>query len=87
MTPNEKLSVLTFILTVLRAAGALGMVEERLLVELRRQGYDDLSEPELKRLLRELLDKSWAVQVTPPLGSVRFRITALGDSALQEQGV
>ena len=87
MTPNEKLSVLTFILTVLRAAGKVGMAEERLLVELRRQGYEDLSEPALKKLLRDLDDKSWVVHFEQELGGTRWRITALGDAALTEQGV
>ena len=87
MTPNQSLSLQTFILGVLRAGGKTGVPEERLLAELRREGFENTTAPELTALLRSAADKSWVTSFEPPLGAKRWRITALGESILQEQGI
>lgn len=85
MTPNQSISVQTFVLLVLRASGDLGMSQARLLVELRRESFTDLTAPQLEAAIRELADKSFTTPLVTALGENRWRITSLGRSVLDEQ--
>ena len=68
----------------LRAAKQYGLDVPTLLVDLRRGRHRDLAQPQLEQALRSLADDSFATTFTTVLKSKRWRITALGESALQE---
>lgn len=74
------------ILIDLRTAKEFGQTLPRLLSMLRVSGHRSLSEPELQKALRELADKSFVTTFTTALGNTSWRITALGKSALEEEG-
>ena len=80
-------ALLRFILDALRALGELGAAEERILRDARAEGFVTLTAPALLTALRQLADQRYVTPYTPPLGGQRWRITALGTSALAEQGV
>jgi hypothetical protein len=58
-----------------------------LLPELRTGAHRSLTEPQLEKVLRDLADKSFVVAFESPLSGARWRITALGKSALAEEGL
>ena len=58
-----------------------------LLTKLRVSGHRGLTVPELEKTLRDLADKSFVTPFDSPLSGTRWRITALGKSALAEEGL
>jgi hypothetical protein len=76
----------TDLLLLLRAVGTYGLDVGTLLTDLRLQRHRDLTEPALKQALRDLADRSLVTEFTSVLEVRRWRITALGESALQEAG-
>lgn len=76
----------TDLLILLRAVGVYGLDIGTILSDLRLQRHRDLTEPVLKQALRDLADKSLVTEFTSVLEVRRWRITALGDSALKEAG-
>jgi hypothetical protein len=87
MTDSEKNELRVRLLQVLSAAGDIGRPADRLLTDARMAGFDTLTVPTLKIELRTLADKGWAIAFEPLVGGTRYRITALGTSVLQEQGL
>lgn len=87
MTPYQQVNVQTFLLATLRSAGGTGISEEQLLTLMRREGYVDMTVPQLASELRALADKSWLIAFDPPLGARRWRITTAGHAILSEQGI
>jgi len=77
----------TDLLLALRAAGQFGAAAEDLRTDMRRGRHRELAVPELEKALRDLADESHATRFTTALGTKRWRITALGASALQEEGL
>lgn len=77
----------TDLLLLLRPARDYGEGETKLLARLRQDGNRDLTAPTLLIALRELADKSWISPFTSPLSGKRWRITALGESILGEEGL
>ena len=75
------------LLLLLRGAGRFGIELSVALPDLRRGRHRELTLPELERAMRDLADARFATQFTSALGASRWRITALGESALQEEGV
>lgn len=75
------------LLIELRHRQQYGDSAANLLVLLRVSGHRALTAPELDKALRDLADKSWATPFASPLSGPRWRITALGESALTEEGV
>ena len=74
------------ILVDLRTAGKFGQSLDRQLPMLRVSGHRGLTLPELETAMRDLSDKSFATPFEGALGGKRWRITALGESALVEAG-
>lgn len=77
----------TDLLTLLRAAGRYGLSPANLLQDLRQARHRELSQPLLDRAVRDLADRSLVAAFDSPLSGRRWRITALGESALQEEGL
>ena len=75
------------VLILLRAAGKYGVELETILPDLRKKRHRGLALPQLETAIRDLADQSFATQFTAATGSTRWRITALGESALQEDGI
>lgn len=75
------------ILTQLRAPGRFGLSLADLLRDLRAMRHRALAFPELESAVRELADVSYVVPFRSPLSGERWRITALGESALKEAGL
>lgn len=75
------------LLLSLRPAGQFGLTPENLLSDARSGRHRDLAEPVLERALRDLADKSFVTTVDSPISGKRWRITALGESALKEDGL
>ncbi|MBA4136755.1 MAG: hypothetical protein C0518_05510 [Opitutus sp.] len=73
------------LLLALRPAADFGLAAADLLTDMRRGRHSALTLPEIERALRELADRSFVFFFTSPLGSKRWRIGALGVSALQEE--
>lgn len=76
-----------FLLSALGVAGAVGLTAETLLREARTEISAAITIRQLDTELRALADKSWITPFTPALAARRWRITALGQSALQEAGL
>jgi hypothetical protein len=74
-------------LIALRGAGKYGVDLETILADMRKKRHRNLAIPELERAIRDIDDMRFATQYTSATGSTRWRITALGESALQEEGV
>lgn len=74
------------ILVDLRTAGQYGQTVERQLPMLRVSGHRSLTVPKLEQALRDLADKSFVTPFESALGNKCWRITALGVSALSEEG-
>lgn len=76
----------TDLLFALHAAKPAGLTAELLTADMRRLRHRHVSIPEIEKALRDLADISLA---TPMHGilSDRWRITALGSSALNEEGI
>lgn len=74
------------LLLALHAAKPYGFTTDTLLADMRQRRHRALTLPELETALRELADKRLAAPVEGLL-SDRWRITALGDSALAEEGL
>lgn len=75
------------ILTQLRVPGKFGLGIADLLRDLRAMRHRELTQPQLEAAVRELADRAWVAQFTSPLSGARWRITALGESTLQEEGL
>jgi hypothetical protein len=75
------------ILIELRNRQQYGDTEPRLLSMLRVGGERNLTAPELEKALRDLADKSWVTPFNAVLVGKKWRITALGESALTEAGL
>ena len=86
MSPTDQTLLHAALLQSLRATGDLGRTAELLRTDALIAGFD-LSLPALRVELRLLADKGWLAEVPAPLGSTRYRITALGRSILEEQGL
>jgi hypothetical protein len=86
MNPKEQAQLHIDLLIVMRASLVPGLPEERLLNEARMAGHE-LTLPALRVELRALCDKGWASEMAQIIGGPRFRITALGRSALEEMGL
>lgn len=84
MTPTDQTLLHASLLQTLRASGDLGRTAELLRNDALIAGFD-LSLPALRVELRTLADKGWIAEIPQPLGSTRYRITALGRSILEEQ--
>jgi len=69
------------------AARENGLPLAQLLTDLRAGAYRSLTEPQLEIALRDLADVSYVVAFDAPFGGRRWRITALGKSALAEEGL
>jgi hypothetical protein len=72
---------------LLRPARDYGESEAKLLARLRQEGNRELAAPSLVIALRELADRSWVSSFASPLSGKRWRITALGLSVLEEEGL
>jgi hypothetical protein len=77
----------TDLLLALRPAGIYGAAVDDLLTDMRRGRHRELTHPELEKALRDLADQSFAKTVTTPLKKKRWAITAVGTSALEEEGL
>lgn len=75
------------ILTQLRQAGKYGHSLTDLANRLRAGSHRTLGEPALEIALRDLDDCTYVARFTAPLSGARWRITAMGESALQEAGL
>jgi hypothetical protein len=75
------------LLLALKAAAQYGLPLDALLADLRRGRHRGLTQPQLETALRDLADQSLATPFDSPLSGRRWRITALGTSALQEEGL
>lgn len=75
------------VLQALRGAGKYGLGVEQILTAMRLGSHRDLATPDLDRVLRDLADDSLVTTFNSVLEEKRWRITALGESALQEAGV
>jgi len=84
MSPLSSLHI--DILIQLRLAGKYGAPLSKLLTELRTGGYRGLAQPTLENGLRDLADRNFAAFVDGSL-TQSWRITALGISTLQEDGL
>ncbi|PTX95758.1 hypothetical protein [Opitutus sp. ER46] len=80
-------TLLIDILLALKGADKFGLPLDNLLVDLRRGRHRSLSVPQLESALRDLADRSFTTPVEATLSGTRWRITALGLSALQEEGL
>jgi hypothetical protein len=74
------------LLVELRNLGKYGEEPTHLLTALR-PSFRLLAMPGLERALRDLADKSFITAFAGAIGGTRWRITALGESALQEAGL
>ena len=75
------------LLATLRASAAYGLSAADLLLRLRAGAHRALTLPEIETALRDLADRSLVAHFTSPLSGARWRLTALGASALQEEGL
>jgi hypothetical protein len=75
------------LLVALRATGEHGSSLPLLLIDLRRGRHRGLTEPELLKALRDLADRCHAIAFVSATGSDRWRATAAGKSALEEEGL
>ncbi|MBX3736729.1 MAG: hypothetical protein KF715_08575 [Candidatus Didemnitutus sp.] len=75
------------ILLALRASGVFGVAAEDLLTDMRRGRHRDLTLPDLERALRDLADKNFAAPFTSALCNKRWAIAAIGERALQQEGL
>jgi len=75
------------ILLRLRNAGRFGQTIEDLLTELRLGNHRDVTEPQAETALRALADRSLVDPFTSVLQQKRWKILALGESALREAGL
>lgn len=69
------------------AAREYGLPLAQLLTDLRTGAHRSLTQPQLEIALRDLADVSYVVAFDSPLSGRRWRITALGKSALAEEGL
>lgn len=74
------------ILLALRDGKQFGLSVEILLPRLRAGDHRGLTVPQLETALRDLADQTFVTSMRGPLGGVRWRITAVGISALEEIG-
>ncbi|MBI5770822.1 MAG: hypothetical protein HZA93_23800 [Verrucomicrobia bacterium] len=74
------------LLVALRSARDIGLTFGLLLTDLRKGRHPRLDEPRLERALRDLADKRLAAYEEAELVT-RWRLTARGESALQEAGL
>jgi len=74
------------LLLLLRAAKQYGLSTENLLPLLRAGQHRQLTAPALDRALRALADLATIVPMPGALGGIRWRLTALGRSYLEEAG-
>ncbi len=79
--------VSTFLLISLRHSGQRGASQEILLAHLRTQRDESFTEPQLERELRALADQRLVAPYEQQILGKRWRITALGESTLQEAGL
>lgn len=75
------------LLFFLRPAGPFGLPVADLLNDVRRGRHRQATQPQVESALRDLADKSFATAFTSALDQPRWRITALGLSALQEEAL
>lgn len=75
------------LLIELRQRAQYGDTAVNLLVLLRVGGHRGLTAPEMDKALRDAADKSWVTPFESPISGKRWRITALGESALKEEGL
>jgi hypothetical protein len=75
------------ILLALHGAGKFGLKLDTLLADLRRGRHRGLALPLLETALRDLADKSFSTPFESALEEKKWRITHLGTSALQEEGL
>lgn len=87
MTDTERASLRRLLLLALELSGELGMPENRLLADARAEGFVGLTAPQLELQLRAMADGRHVTPYDPQLGAKRWRITALGHSALVEAGL
>lgn len=71
----------------LRAHGQYGAKPADLLTDMRGGRHRELTQPDLDKALRDLADRSLATPYETVLKAKRWRITALGESALKEDGL
>jgi hypothetical protein len=79
-------ALLVDLLLALRAAAPRGLPADLLLTDMRRLRHASATLPQIEHALRDLADQ----RLVAPLGAVlsdRWRITALGRSALEEEGL
>jgi len=74
-------------IVALNGAGEFGLPLDNLLADLRRGRHRKLTQPQCEQALRDLADKSFATPFESGLSGTRWRITALGKSALTEEGI
>lgn len=86
MSPEEQAQLHVTLLVMLRASLVPAVPEERLLNESRRAAHS-ITLPALRVELRVLADKGWVAEMPQAIGGPRFRITAIGRSVLEEQGL
>lgn len=71
----------------LSLAGQYGLNPETLLADLRRGRHRELTLPGLEAAARDLADRRLVASFDSALRDRRWRITALGTAALQEEGI
>jgi hypothetical protein len=74
------------LLLALRNVKPFGLTLELLLTDVRRARHRTATLPEIETAIRELADKRLAAHLESAL-SGRWKITALGVSALEEEGL
>ena len=77
----------TDLLALLKSVGIYGLNAEDCLRRLRVAAHRDLTLPQTEQALRDLADKRFIAPFESPLSGKRWRITALGGSALNEEGL
>lgn len=75
------------ILFLLKPAQPYGLGVDTILRDLRVGRSRSLTLPELETAIRELADASLVTTVKSTLSGTKWRITAVGESALQEEGL
>jgi hypothetical protein len=84
MTTDEIQQLRLFLLNVLHISGAKGMSERLLAQEARFLCWPAATDLQLRRELRALGHRGWALSFNSALSGVRWRATAAGSSVLAE---
>jgi len=81
------LALQQFLLRVLGTLGTIGATPGFLLQHARVQSWPQLTQPDLDSHLRALADQRFVISYTPPLQTLRWKITPDGEVQLRILGL